>query len=98
MVEEGGQPGAFAVTTTSFGLESGSIAELEDLYVRPADRRRGYAALLIDDAADWARQTGCSHLEVVTAPNGRDISHLHAYYEARGFADEGRQLRTRSLR
>ena len=44
---------AFAITTKSFGLENGPIAELEDIYVSPAYRRRGVAELLINDAADW---------------------------------------------
>ena len=32
---------AVAVTTTSFGLENGLIAELENLYVAPQARRQG---------------------------------------------------------
>src|SRR5207244_1537259 len=31
----------FAITTTSFGLENGLIAEIEDLFVLPTARRRG---------------------------------------------------------
>jgi aminoglycoside 6'-N-acetyltransferase I len=31
-------------------------------------------------------------LEVVIAPNGRDVSHLERYYEARGFVDRGRRI------
>ena len=89
---------AFAITTKSFGLENGPIAELEDIYVSPAYRRRGVAELLINDAADWAGRQGATHIEVVTAPNGNDISRLNAYYEARGFVGEGRQIRTRPLR
>lgn len=80
-----------------FGLENGLIAELEDLYVQPDHRRRGVAALLISDSADWALLRGAKHLEVVIAPHGLDVSHLHAYYDKLGFRDEGRTLRTRSL-
>jgi hypothetical protein len=36
-------------------------------------------------------------LEVGIAPNGLDVSHLHAYYAKLGFPDEGRTLRTRPL-
>jgi ribosomal protein S18 acetylase RimI-like enzyme len=43
----------FAITTMSFGLEQGPIAELEDLYVQPAHRGTGIASALIDDSANW---------------------------------------------
>lgn len=82
----------FAVTTTSFGLENGLIAELEDLFVVPAARRRGLAGRLIADSVGWARERGCQHLELVIAPNGRDVGHLFDYYRAHGFLDDGRHL------
>jgi len=88
---------AFAITTTSFGLESGFIAELEDLYVTPEARCRGIAGQLIDDSARWARRRGCRYLELVIAPNGRDGSHLDTYYRNRGFQDDGRSLIARDL-
>ncbi|ADJ47148.1 GCN5-related N-acetyltransferase [Amycolatopsis mediterranei S699] len=87
----------FAVTTTSFGLENGLIAELEGLFVLPAARRRGLAGRLIEDSVAWAREQGCRHLELVIAPNGRDAGHLVDYYLAHGFRDDGRRLLSRSL-
>ena len=87
----------FAVTTTSFGLENGLIAELEDLFVLPAARRRGLGSRLIGDSVAWAREHGCQRLELVIAPNGRDIGHLFDYYLAQGFRDEGRRLIGRPL-
>jgi aminoglycoside 6'-N-acetyltransferase I len=87
----------FALTTTRLILESGTVAELQDLYVDPAHRRQGLAAALIDDAEGWARSQGASLLEVVVAPNGRDVSHLHRYYGERGFLDEGRRILARPL-
>lgn len=97
VAERDGQLLAFAITTTTFGLENGLIAELEDLYVRPPDRRRGIAKLLIDDSAAWASDTGCTQLELVVAPNGLDVEPLLRYYAARGFRDDGRRLLARSL-
>lgn len=94
---DGGRLLGFAVTTTSFGLEHGLIAELEDLYVVPAARRHGVAAALIDDSATWARTRGCHHLELVIAPTGHDAAHLDSYYRSRGFRDDGRRLLTRAL-
>ncbi|WP_024799395.1 GNAT family N-acetyltransferase [Nocardia sp. BMG51109] len=87
----------FAVTTTSFGLENGLVAELEDLFVVPVARRRGLGGRLIDDSAVWARERGCRYLELVVAPNGRDVGHLFDYYRAHGFLDEGRRLLGRPL-
>lgn len=88
----------FALTTTAFVLESGVVAELQDLYVDPAARRTGVAAALIDDAASWAVSQSATLLEVVIAPNGRDVTELVGYYRARGFDDDGRRLLARRLR
>jgi GNAT superfamily N-acetyltransferase len=87
----------FAITTLSFGLEDGCVAELEDLYVRPTNRRIGIAGALIDDSAKWAASRGCRRLELVVAPNGNDVAHLFGFYARRGFVDEGRRLLGRSL-
>jgi aminoglycoside 6'-N-acetyltransferase I len=87
----------FAITTMSFGLEQGPIAELEDLYVQPAHRRTGVASALIGDSANWARSRRCRALEVVVAPNGNDVAHLVGFYARRGFTDKGRRLMTRDL-
>jgi GNAT superfamily N-acetyltransferase len=87
----------FAITTVSFGLEQGAVAELEDLFVEPAHRRTGIGAALIDDSVDWARSRGCRSLELVIAPNGNDVAHLFSYYARRDFTDEGRRLMSRNL-
>jgi aminoglycoside 6'-N-acetyltransferase I len=87
----------FAITTLSFGLEQGRIAELEDLFVRPAHRRSGIAGALIDDSAAWARARGSRALELVVAPTGIDVAQLFGYYARRGFTDEGRRLLSRNL-
>lgn len=92
VAEREGEIVGFAVTTSHVGLESGLVAELEDLYVRPDARRRGIAAQLITDSADWARDRGCTVLDVCIAPNGRDAGHLFDFYRARGFHDDGRRL------
>jgi aminoglycoside 6'-N-acetyltransferase I len=82
----------FALTTTDVILESGVVAELQDLYVMPAYRGAGVGVRLMQDARQWASGQRASMLEVVVAPNGRDISGLLRYYRANGFRDEGRQL------
>jgi aminoglycoside 6'-N-acetyltransferase I len=87
----------FALTTTAFILESGLVAELQDLYVVPSARAQGVGTALVEDAARWARSRSSQLLEVVVAPNGRDVSGLIAYYRARGFADGGRRILARTL-
>jgi aminoglycoside 6'-N-acetyltransferase I len=97
VVEEEAEIVAFAISTSSYGLENGLIAELEDLFVAPRARRRGVAAALIEDSAAWARAIGASLLEIVVAPNGQDVSHLFDIYRGRGFADDGRRILARPL-
>ena len=87
----------FAVTTLSFGLEYGLLAELEDLFVVPAHRRTGIGSALINDSADWAGSRGCRVLELVLAPNGANVDHLFNYYAHQGFTSEGRQILSRDL-
>ncbi len=83
------------MSTTAFILESGLVAELQDLYVVPAARGHGVGTALIEDAARWARAEAATLLEVVVAPNGQDVTHLLDYYRARGFVDEGRRILVR---
>lgn len=94
---EVGELVGFAITTTTFGLECGLVAELEDLFVLPAQRGTGVGELLIADSETWAREREVNRLEVILAPNGNDIGRLHAYYLRHGFVDEGRRLVSREL-
>ncbi|WP_406053713.1 GNAT family N-acetyltransferase [Streptomyces sp. NBC_01077] len=82
----------FAITTTTLGLEGGLVAELQDLYVTPNIRGRGYGSQLIKDSLRWSSAHGCSAVELVIAPNGSDVRHLFDYYAQRGFVDTGRSL------
>jgi aminoglycoside 6'-N-acetyltransferase I len=92
-----GAVAGFALTTTAFVLESGLVAELQDLYVIPDARGSGVGAALIEESAHWARSQAATQLEVVIAPNGQDVDHLFQYYRSRGFVDEGRRLLAREL-
>ncbi|MGY1730406.1 GNAT family N-acetyltransferase [Geodermatophilus sp. SYSU D01045] len=88
---------AVATVTTTFGFEVGRNAELEDLYVLPGHRRQGWAARLVDAAADWCRDRGCAELDVVVTPAGQRSHRLAEWYGARGFTRTGREVLTRAL-
>jgi aminoglycoside 6'-N-acetyltransferase I len=87
----------FALTTARLILESGVVAELQDLYVTPSARTGGVGSALIADAVQWARTRSAGQLEIVIAPNGQDVSQLYAYYRGRGFVEEGRRLMVRDI-
>ena len=86
-----------AAASTSFGLEVGLYAELEDLFVEPAWRRGGVASALVEAAADWARSKGCSDMEIVLTPHAQAKADLAPWSKARGFVDTGRVIYERSL-
>jgi aminoglycoside 6'-N-acetyltransferase I len=90
-IQDGAAVG-FALTTTDLVLESGLVAELQDLYVMPAHRGTGVGARLMHDSKQWATAQGAALLEIVVAPNGHDVSRLLRYYATQGFRDEGRRL------
>ena len=87
----------FAITTLSFGLEQGHVAELEDLYVHPAHRRTGIAGALIGDSVTWAQTQGCRVLELVIASHGDEGADLVSFYVRHGFSNEVRQLLSRDI-
>ncbi len=91
------KPVGMAITTTSYGLEHGLIAELEDLYVLPDARHSGVARWLIDRSRVWAAGQGCQELEVVIDHEGEARHRLAGFYARIGFVDHGRRLLSQSL-
>ena len=69
VVESGGVVVAFA--TSGSGLEDGTIAELEDMYVVPTAAALQPRPDARQRRAAWARSIGCHRPEVVVAPNGQ---------------------------
>ncbi len=59
---------------------------LQDLVVTSSHRSRGIGGLLLDAATDWARQRGCTHLELASGAGRKDA---HRFYLSQGMA-EGR--------
>ena len=88
----GGEVLGIITLTTSFGLEFGLSAELEDLYVVPEARGRGVASRLIDAAFKLCRARGVQAVYLVVLPEDAAAGQLIPFYEARSFVDEGRRL------
>ncbi len=78
--------------TTTFGLEFGLSAELEDLYVAPEARGRGVASHLLDASLAWCRAQGVKEAYLVVLPEDVAAGRLVRFYEARGFVEKGRRL------
>lgn len=87
-----GQPVGAAAVSTSYGLEVGLYAELEDLYVLPTARNRGAAAALVDAVKAWCVAHGCHDLEVVLTPQAQANETLVRWYAKRGFATTKRVI------
>jgi aminoglycoside 6'-N-acetyltransferase I len=62
------------------------VAQITTFLVGPDDRRRGIGRLLVKAAAHAARSAGCTTLELLAAPDERD---LHEFCRATGFIEAG---------
>jgi ribosomal protein S18 acetylase RimI-like enzyme len=93
--DAGGAPVAYAVLTLGYSLEyGGRDAFLDELYVAPAERRRGLAraALAAIEAGARALAVRELHLEVE-----RSLAGARALYRRAGFADHDRLLMSKAL-
>lgn len=59
-------------------------AEITDLGVRPALRRRGIARLLVEASMTWVRDRGVSRVEIQVASGNREGQ---AFWRAMGYTD-----------
>lgn len=59
---------------------------LEDLVVTSSHRSRGAGRLLLDAATAWARERGCTHLELDSGHGRKDA---HRFYIEQGMAQDG---------
>ena len=62
-------------------IRFGKRCWLQDLVVSSSRRSQGIGALLLDAATDWARQRGCTHLELASGEGRKDA---HRFYRAQG--------------
>ncbi len=67
-------------------LRFGQRCWLEDLVVASASRGQGIGPRLLDAATDWARERGCTHLEL---DSGNARTDAHRFYLAQGMAQDG---------
>jgi GNAT superfamily N-acetyltransferase len=78
VAEESGSVVGFATWARADG-----VTELEDLFVDPDWRRRGFATALVSHIVDVLRAQGVRYLEVTANP------HAQGFYDAAGFIDCG---------
>ena len=67
-------------------IRFGQRCWLEDLVVASASRSQGIGRQLLDAATEWARERGCTHLELDSGNARKDA---HRFYLAQGMAQDG---------
>ncbi len=68
LVEEGGVPVGHVVLTVHFSMEVGGLCgTIDDLFVKPAYRRRGAGSVAIQAVIDECRDRGCRAVSVEVA-------------------------------
>ena len=67
----------------------GTWGELTDLYVRPGARGRGLGTEMTNAAAGALRELGATHVVLSVLARNREA---RAFYERRGFSEEGLRL------
>jgi aminoglycoside 6'-N-acetyltransferase I len=82
--------GFVTASLRSVGRYPAPIAEIDELFVLPAHRRKGLARQLVTHVEDQMRACGCCRLYVATAYDQPDGPRL---YSALGFADNGQHFR-----
>ncbi|MDO8615141.1 MAG: GNAT family N-acetyltransferase [Dehalococcoidia bacterium] len=77
--------GLASVYRDILSIRYGQRCWLQDLVVAPACRSRGVGRLLLDAATDWARQRGCTHLQLSSGMGRVDA---HRFYRREGMGEE----------
>ena len=73
--------GLASVYADFLSIRYGKRCWLQDLVVTASRRSEGIGALLLAAAADWARERGCTHLELASGAGRIDA---HRFYLAQG--------------
>lgn len=94
-LDEGDRVVGYAVLTVNFSLEQGGRhALLDELYLGPAARGRGWGRQALALAEQWARGRGFARLRLEV---NRHNAQARALYLKLGYADEQRDLLTLDL-
>jgi GNAT superfamily N-acetyltransferase len=97
LLEADGEPAGYVVLTVAFSMEYGGLRGfVDDLFVRPAHRRRGLAAAGLAAVRGAAEALGVRALLVETGEGDHHAAARRLYARA-GFADSGRLLLTAPL-
>ena len=75
--------GLASVYADILSIRYGKRCWLQDLVVRKDRRARGIGKLLLDAATHWARERGCTHLELGSGAGRKDA---HRFYLREGLA------------
>jgi GNAT superfamily N-acetyltransferase len=73
--------GLASVYADFLSIRYGKRCWLQDLVVTASRRSEGIGALLLAAAADWARERGCTHLELAS---GAGRKNAHRFYLSQG--------------
>jgi len=76
--------GLASVYADILSIRYGKRCWLQDLVVREDRRARGVGKLLVDAAMEWARERGCTHLELASGAGRKDA---HRFYLSQGMAE-----------
>jgi GNAT superfamily N-acetyltransferase len=75
--------GLASVYADILSIRYGPRCWLQDLVVTASHRGRGVGARLMDAATEWARERGCTHLELSSGEGRKDA---HRFYLSLGMA------------
>jgi len=76
--------GLASVYADILSIRYGKRCWLQDLVVAASRRSEGIGALLIRAAREWARERGCTHLELASGAGRKDA---HRFYLSQGMAE-----------
>jgi ribosomal protein S18 acetylase RimI-like enzyme len=89
---DGELAGILVLRTVPTLSSSEDWAEITELYVQPASRRKGVGMALVEAAVGLARDRGCTELHLLVDPENRAAL---AFYEAAGFCRDAWDMRRR---
>ncbi len=75
--------GLASVYADILSIRYGPRCWLQDLIVTSSERSRGAGKSLLDAATEWARERGCTHLELSSGAGRKDA---HRFYLREGMA------------